>query len=108
LPFGLISSNPTEPHVEGCALRLERIPGQDTKIAHVSRPLQQVIETILEQIRDAVGRINVWDCSCFIPGARTEFTVIDFALWEDWVDVQLYLEENGTIPEDVRRTFGFR
>ena len=101
--LGIVSPNPTEPHVEGCALRLERIVGTDMKVALVPNPIRQAVESVLEEIRDVAGRINVWDCSCFIPGPRADFAVIDFALWDDWVDVQLYLEENGSIPEDVRR-----
>jgi len=69
----------------------------------VPSPTQQEIEVILEQIRDTVGHINVWDCSCFIPGPRTPFVVIDFAVWEDWIRAQSLLEEHGTLSEDMRR-----
>jgi len=95
-------SSSGDPFVPGCALRLERIPGADIKIAHVPSRMQEEIEMVLEQIRDASGPVNVWDCSCFIPGPRSDFVVIDFALWDEWSDLQLYLEEHGHIPADVR------
>ena len=100
--LGISSSNGGEPLLSDCALRLERIDGRDTKIALVQPPLQEQIEAVLERIRDTVGQINVWDCSCFIPGPQTPFTVIDFALWEQWADVQVYLEQNDSIPAAVR------
>lgn len=100
--LGLVSSNAAEPLLLDCALRLERVDGHDIKIAHVPRPLQQQVEVVLEQIRDMVGQINVWDCSCFIPGARSDFTIIDFALWEQWAHAQLHLEEQGTLSADFR------
>lgn len=95
-----------EPFVPGCALRLERIRGQDVKIAHVMSPLREEIETVLEAIHDQVGRINVWNCSCFVPGPRSRFVVIDFALWDDWHSAQAHLEEHGGIAPDVRRRIG--
>ncbi len=102
--LNLDASNPTEPFIAGCAFRLERIDGQPVKIAHVEEEQQKAIEKVLEQIRDVSGRVDVWDCSCFIPGPRTPFVVIDFALWKDLVDTQLYLEEHKHLPEQVRQT----
>src|SRR6185437_12670651 len=100
--LGLSSSNAAEPLLSDCALHIERIDGRDRKIGLIEPPIQQEIEAVLEGIRDTVGQINVWDSSCFIPGPRTRFVVIDFALWERWADIQFYLEEHDTIPSAVR------
>ena len=103
--YDLHSSSPDEPLIPGCAFRLERIDGRDTKISQVPSPLQQRIEAILEDIRDTVERIHVWDCSCFVPGPRTDFVVIDFGVWEDWADPQIYLDKHGVLPHDIRERF---
>src|SRR5258708_24161210 len=41
ITLGLPQDLPKGPHLSGCGLRLERINGQDQKIAHVAPPLQQ-------------------------------------------------------------------
>ena len=101
--FNSFPSSSGESFVAGCALRLERIPGRDIKIAFVPAPIQQSIEALLEGIRDACRDINVWDCSCFIPGPRSAFVVIDFAYWEGLSDVQVYLDEHKHLPEALRK-----
>jgi hypothetical protein len=99
----LPASSTGEPYVAGCVLRLELIAGRDIKAGLVAQPLQKEIDDVLWQILDVAGRVHVWDCSCFIPGPRTPFVIIDFAMWEDLPDVQSYLDEHGHIPDDMRR-----
>jgi hypothetical protein len=101
----LSSSRPAEPLMADCALRLELIPGSDTKVAHVEQPLLGQIEAVLWKISELADRVNVWDSSCFIPGLRGPFTVIDFAMWDDLADAQLYLDEHGFIPEELRKLY---
>jgi hypothetical protein len=102
----LPNSSTGQPFVSGCALRLELIPGRDVKAGLVEDTLRADIDRVLWEIKDVAGRVNVWDCSCFAPGPRTPFTIIDFAMWDDLPDVQLYLDEHGVIPEPLRRSWG--
>jgi hypothetical protein len=97
-----LKSSTGDPFVPGCAFRLERIRGCDIKIAPMNPPMQQEIELILEQIHDACKSINLWDCSCFIPGPRRRFVVIDFALWDHFAEVQYFLNEGRRISPDLR------
>ena len=100
--LSLPPSTSGQPYVAGCAFRLERLSGTDIKMAFVPQPTQQQAEAVLEAIRDLCPRINVWDASCFIPGPRSGFALIDFAYWEDLSDLQVYLDEHKHIPAALR------
>ena len=95
-------SSSGEPYVMDCALRLEKLVGRETKAGLVGDPLQAAVDALLWKIRDVAGRVHVWDCSCFIPGPRTPFVVIDFAMSDDLSDLQLYLDEHGSVPSEMR------
>jgi hypothetical protein len=98
-------SRATEPLMADCALQLEFVPGTDIKVANMEEPLLSSAEEILRKISELAGRVDVWDSSCFLPGVRGPFTLIDFAMWEDLGDAQAYLEEHGSIPADVRNVY---
>lgn len=100
--LGLVSPDPRWPLVPGCAFRLERIQGEDCKVALLPSPLREEVSDLLERIEDLVGNVNALDSSCFVPGTRATFAVIDFALWDGWIDAQTLLGEHGTLSQDDR------
>ena len=107
-PLNLASSDPRAPLVRDCAFRLERIQGHAIKVEHAPDPLRHEIDTVLDDIHEVVGDIHVWDSSCFIPGPRTAFCVIDFAIWEELADAQLRLHSKGRLSPDDREQFRVR
>jgi hypothetical protein len=60
---------------------LEFIPGRAQKFAHLDVVTEKKVAEVVEQFRDSLGVDNVWDGSCFVPGIRAPFAVIDFAYW---------------------------
>jgi hypothetical protein len=99
----LQNSSTGQPFVSACALRLELIPGRDIKAGLVNETLRDDVDQVLWEISDFVGRVNVWDCSCFVPGSRTPFTIIDFAMWDDLSDAQHYFDRHGRLPDALRK-----
>lgn len=86
----------------GCGLRLERIEGRALKLAALASDCRQTVERLLWRIREAVEPGNVWDSSCFVPGSRAEFTIIDFALWDRVDDFSEPLERRGYLSKAER------
>lgn len=92
-----------EAYVRGCGIILEFIPGKAQKFAHLDKVLEQQVATVVEQVRDALGLDQVWDGSCFVPGTRAPFTIIDFALWNA-MDYEMALaEERNLTPMERAR-----
>lgn len=92
-----------ERYVRGCGFILEFIPGKAKKFAHLDSILEQQVSTVVEQMRDAFGLDQVWDGSCFVPGARAPFTVIDFALWNAESYEMALAEERSLTPSERTR-----
>lgn len=67
------------PLAAGCGVVLEHIPGRDEKLSSLPRQLRERVEGVIDRIQDATGVDWPWDGSCFIPGTRAEFTIIDIA-----------------------------
>ena len=65
--------------VQGCGLLLERIPGRDRKFAELEPGLEIRVDAVLRSMQDRIGIDDPWDGSCFVPGSRAAFTLIDFA-----------------------------
>lgn len=86
----------------GCGIRLERIDGRAAKLAALDDDLREAVTRILWRIRDVIEPGNVWDSSCFVPGSRAEFTIIDFALWDGVDDYSEPLERRGYLLEHQR------
>ncbi len=101
--LGLPQYLPRGPHLPECGLRLEKITGEDRKLAHLERQLQQKAEVVLEKIRDSCGRLDVWDASCFCPGSCADFTLIDFAVSDDYGEVCEILDRRGALPQQTLR-----
>jgi hypothetical protein len=80
-PLQLLGPGKEDSYVHNCGLILEFIPGRAQKLAHLEKSVEEKVALIIEQIRDSLGLDQVWDASCFVPGSRTAFTVIDFAYW---------------------------
>lgn len=90
-----------ETYVSGCGLIVERIPGRAKKLAHLEKSVEELVSLVMEQIRDTLGLDQVWDASCFVPGLRAAFTVIDFALW-DAEEYEMALADRGTLTSQER------
>lgn len=103
-PIKLLSDDPgaESRYVEGCGLLLEYIPGAALKLARLDLLIKLRVEELLERFRDVLGIRDVWDGSCFIPGNRAEFTVIDFATWNGFYDYQVELNETGRLSPVLR------
>jgi hypothetical protein len=99
IPLAAIESIPL---VAGCGLRLEKIDGRATKLAALDQDLRKTVDGILWRILAAVEPGNVWDSSCFVPGSRAAFTIIDFALWDGVDDFSEPLERCGRLSEHQR------
>jgi hypothetical protein len=91
------------PYISDAAFRIEKISGEAIKIARVPNPPQQDIEKVLERIAEVAGRVNVWDCSCFVPAPRGPFVVIDFAYPEDVLDLSIALRDTGHLGPDLKQ-----
>ena len=100
-----ISSKRTFP--SGCGILLEKIPGTDTKLAHLPRKLQREAEYVIERMRARFRVDDPWDGSCFVPGTRAAFTLIDLAMpSESLGTLDEVLAEYGRIPDQLRAQFG--
>jgi hypothetical protein len=99
LPAESLSANSLVPE---CGIRLEKIPGQARKLADLSDDIRVEVEAVLWRIRDAIEPGNVWDSSCFYPGIRSPFTLIDFALWDGVDDFSETLRRTGRLSDEQR------
>ena len=91
-----------EPFMANCALRLEHIPGHDIKVNSVDSALVGEIHAVLSEMQKRAGPFDTSDASCFIPGPRSSFVLIDFALWKDWPNAQAHLDAHGCLPPALR------
>lgn len=98
----LSQSLPKGSYLPGCGLRLERLSGEDVKVASLENGLQQRVEAVLERIGEICGKLDLWDASCFYPGSRAEFTLIDFATPEEYGELIDILNRRGALPEHTR------
>lgn len=89
-------------YVGGCGILMEKIHGPAVKVSRLEPAIQKEVKTILEEIRDRARAPNVWDSSCFLPGTRSPFTVIDFASWGGSLRYERILETGGTLSEQLR------
>lgn len=103
-PAGIsdLAEPPEQGYVRHCGFRLERILGKDIKVSRLPEPLRAEVETILEWLRDEVQAGHVWDASCFVPESSSLFTLIDFATWDDFTDLQMLLEQQGCFSDEQR------
>jgi hypothetical protein len=92
-----------EVYVRGCGIVLEFIPGRAQKFAHLDGFLEPQVAIVVEQMRDAFGLDQVWDGSCFVPGTRAPFTIIDFALWNAENYEMALAEERNLTPNERAR-----
>jgi hypothetical protein len=88
-------------YVGGCGLVLERIAGVATKLSSLDKIVQTKIAAVLKRFRDELDIEYVWDASCFVPGSRAPFTVIDFSTW-DGSAYQAALYANGRLTPEQR------
>lgn len=89
-------------YLPDCAFVMERLCGEDKKVANIENQLKCTIVALLGQIKKRIAGIDVLDASCFIPGSRGDFTVVDFALWSGYPDAQCELAQHGSLSSDVR------
>lgn len=88
-------------YVKGCGILLEFIPGKDSKLVHLEAELRAEVEFVVDQFSEILKNVNVWDSSCFHPGTRAKFTVIDFALWES-EKYESFLYDNSNLSAELR------
>ena len=97
----------TRTFVPFCGLILELIPGNDVKLAELPRPIQRRVEEVIEKMQRRIGLGDPWDASCFVPGTRADFTIIDFATpTERLHELDVILEKHGTVPVHLQRLLG--
>lgn len=92
---------PADKYVPFCGILLELVPGRALKLAHLEPSVEVQVAVVVEQLRDALGLDQVWDASCFTPGSRAPFTVIDFAYWNA-EEYEMALAERGVLTKDER------
>ena len=90
-------------YVAGCAFRIERVNGHDQKVGLLRPPLRPRADLVLARVKELCPRIETVDASCFVPGPRAAFSLIDFALWRDMGDAQMILGQTGKVPTELRR-----
>jgi len=100
-PLSILSADLHEQYVPPCAILLEFIAGRATKLAHLDPATEERVAEIVERLRDSLKIDNVWDASCFVPGSRAEFTVIDFAYWYAG-KYETALAANGSLCDQER------
>lgn len=101
--LGLTVANDGSSFVNKCAFRMEKIPGRAQKISGVAPGMRAAVSEVLTRISTVAGHVDVIDASCFVPGTRAEFTIIDFGLWKDLPDAGMLLDERKHLSADARR-----
>lgn len=89
-------------YIAKCGLILEYIPGVASKLVHLEPSIRAKVEDFLERFQEEAQMGDVWDSSCFVPGTRAEFTVVDFGTWNGFAEYQLCLNEAGTLTLELR------
>lgn len=100
-PNEMLNVSTSERYIDDCGFILELIPGKAVKLAHLKKDLEQRVSEVAEKLRDTLKIGNVWDASCFVPGTRAEFTLIDFSLWDPG-DYEIILHEHGVLSNEDR------
>lgn len=86
-------------YVKGCAFRMERILGRAVKIGLVDESKQVLVTDVLRRWRTEVGITCASDGSCFFPGSRSAFTIIDFSMRDVFAECEPLLAMNGEFTE---------
>ena len=89
-------------YIADCGFVLEYIPGTPIKLVHLNPTIRCQVEDLLERFEEEVRLGHVWDSSCFVPGTRADFAVIDFAGWDGFASYQLRLNDVGTLTANMR------
>jgi hypothetical protein len=100
-PLAILGSDVHERYVPPCGIVLEFIAGRAQKLALLDPATEERVAEIVEQLKDSLKIDNVWDASCFVPGSRADFTVIDFAYWYAG-EYEMALAANGILRHDER------
>jgi hypothetical protein len=89
-------------YIAECGLVLEYIPGVASKLVYLERTIRAEVESVLERFHNEVQIGHVWDSSCFVPGTRAKFTIIDFGGWDGFAEYQLSLNATGSFTPGLR------
>lgn len=101
-PVEFLQLDPTDVrYVRNCGIVLELIPGRAEKVAHLEQTIQKEVEAVLKMLSEALPEVNVWDASCFVPGTRAKFALIDFALFESF-EYETYLHDSDCLSPKLR------
>ena len=90
----------------GLGIQLDLIPGRGVKAAHLPKGIQTQVESVLDEISQAVPDINVWDSSCFVPGLGNGFTLIDFSFWDGYGEATEDLSYYGHFRPVTQKRWG--
>lgn len=90
-----------------CGLLLEKIPGKPKKLFELDQEIEAAASMVIERLQERVLLEDPWDASCFVPGTRAGFTLIDFATPSDRLAaLDKILVRHGHVPPDKRRLLG--
>ena len=67
------------PLAPGFGLILEKIPGVPVKFSELLDEIERAASEVIERMKGVAALENPWDGSCFVPGTRQSFTLIDIA-----------------------------
>lgn len=86
---------------------LERIDADEFKLHQLDEGILPEVESVIDRIKETVGVDHPWDASCFIPGTRAPFTIIDFAApAARLAALDKLMDRYGTVPDENRRLLG--
>lgn len=89
-----------------CGILLEHIPGEPHKLMELPPRLRRRAEAVITAMLEHL-RTDPWDASCFVPGTRTDLTIIDFATPTHLLsELDLILAKHGDVPSHMRHLLG--
>jgi hypothetical protein len=103
-PIALLShvADASSRYIATCGLILEHIPGVASKLDCLEPTMLATVEALLERFREEAQIGNAEDSSCFVPGTRARFTVVDFGTWGGFAEYQRCLNKTGTLTTELR------
>jgi hypothetical protein len=87
------------PYLQGCGILLERLSGKEMKIGCLPHTLLAEADKLIDKMAEVLGRMELTDASCFVPGSRRDFTVVDFGLWNRYSEVRHQLAIEGSLSQ---------
>lgn len=105
--LGANSATVASQYILDCAFTMERLVGEDTKIAMIYGSQSKTIGRLLTRFR-AHGISYVLDTSCFLGSEPKPGKIIDFATWDAMASLSMELAEHGRLSDEVRARYAPR